>query len=79
MTGISTRNTNPIDNQDEWLTTKEVARLIKRSTSYLDKRRAPHRTDGPPFFRVNRSIYYLKSELIAWMESHRVDGGRTDV
>jgi predicted DNA-binding transcriptional regulator AlpA len=51
------------------LTPKEAARLLKVSLSWLAK--AHMRGDGPPYFRIGRSIRYAEAALIQWMKSRQ--------
>lgn len=59
---------------DEWLCTKEVARLTKLSASFFEKARLPGRWNGLPWYKVGGRIRYRKSEVIAWMKSFRTEG-----
>lgn len=51
------------------LTTKQVARILNVSLSWLAKARM--RGDGPPFIKVGRSIRYSESVLQQWMRSRQ--------
>jgi predicted DNA-binding transcriptional regulator AlpA len=42
---------------------------IKRQTS-ANRR---HLGEGPPYYKVGRSVRYKLSEVLAWLEHHRVD------
>jgi hypothetical protein len=57
---------------DEVLTTEEAAKRLKRSAKTLEY----WRTVGlePPYYRQQRGVRYLLSEIMAWGASHRVDG-----
>lgn len=71
MTLISTpKSVQP----DEWLCTKEVARLTKLSTSFFEKSRLRGRNYGPPWHKVGGRIRYRLSEVMAWLESCRMTG-----
>ncbi len=61
---------------DEWLCTKEVARLTKLSASYYEKSRLPGRSNGLPWYKVGGRVLYRKSEVLAWLETCRVSGGK---
>jgi hypothetical protein len=60
----------PPDRGDEFLTTEEAAKRLKRSTKTLEYWRLIGQ--GPPFYRQRRAIRYLLSEVLAWGASHRV-------
>ena len=47
---------------DELVTPKEAAKIIKMSVSWLAKAR--QRGDGPKYVRFGDSIRYLKSKLL---------------
>jgi hypothetical protein len=47
---------------DELITPKEAAKIIKMSLSWLAKSR--QRGDGPEYVRFGTSIRYLKSKLL---------------
>jgi excisionase family DNA binding protein len=51
------------------LTTKEAAKLLKVSVSWLAKARM--RGDGPPYIRIGRSIRYREDALIQWMKGRQ--------
>jgi hypothetical protein len=56
---------------DEFLTTEEAAKRLKRATATLEYWRS--RGQGPPYYRQQRAIRYLLSEVMAWGASRRVD------
>jgi hypothetical protein len=58
------------DPSDEYLTTEEAARILKRSSKTFEFWRLVGQ--GPPFYRQGRLIRYLRSEVMAWGASHRV-------
>lgn len=60
---------------DEWLSTKEVARLTKLSPSLYEKARLPGRWNGLPWYKIGGRVLYRKSEVLAWMDSFRIEGG----
>ncbi|RCW27147.1 hypothetical protein DFR48_103104 [Ciceribacter lividus] len=60
---------------DEWLCTKEVARLTKLSPSLYEKARLPGRWNGLPWYKIGGRVLYRKSEVLAWMDSFRIEGG----
>ena len=49
------------------LTPKETADLLRRSGSWLAKRRM--KGDGPPFTKTGRSVGYLPSDVLRWLKS----------
>jgi predicted DNA-binding transcriptional regulator AlpA len=61
-------------------TDREAADYIGMSESFLrisrmDGDRA-NRTPGPNFVRIGKAIRYLKEDLDAWLEAHRVTRGK---
>lgn len=64
---------------DEWLCTKEVARLTKLSTSTFEKARLPGRWNGLPWYKIGGRVLYRKSEVLAWLETFRIGGGACHV
>lgn len=62
---------------DEWLCTKEVARLTKLSTSTFEKARLPGRGNGLGWYKVGGRVLYRKSEVLAWLETCRMTGGES--
>jgi predicted DNA-binding transcriptional regulator AlpA len=51
------------------LTPKETADLLRRSESWLAKRRM--RGVGPPFTKIGRSVGYLPSGVVRWLKSRQ--------
>jgi predicted DNA-binding transcriptional regulator AlpA len=52
------------------LKSREAARYIGMSDSWLRQSRMADRTDGPPFFRAGtRAIRYRRADLDRWLES----------
>lgn len=68
-------NTNMSARADEWLCTKQVARLTGLSPSYFEKSRLRGRGYGPPWHKIGGRVRYRLSEVLAWLESCRVTGG----
>src|SRR5215470_18087485 len=60
---------------DEFLTTEEAAKKLKRSAKTLEYWRQAGL--GPPFYRQQRGVRYLLSEVMAWGASCRVEGQNT--
>lgn len=58
------------------LSEKEAAAYIGMSVPYLRCDRVnghrEGRTPGPPFVKIGRTVRYLKVDLDAWLDSHRV-------
>lgn len=63
---------------DEWLCTKEVARLTKLSTSYFEQARIKGRGNGLIWHKIGGRVRYRKSEVECWLESCRVAGGQAN-
>jgi hypothetical protein len=62
----------PIDSHDhEFLTPNEVGELTRKPVASLAVDRCLRR-DHPPFLKIGRKILYKKSDVLAWLESHRV-------
>lgn len=53
------------------LTEKEAAALLRCSPSALLRFRCERR--GPPYSKVGKLVRYTRSDLIAWLESRRVE------
>ena len=51
------------------LTPKETADLLRRSESWLAKRRM--KGDGPPFTKSGRSVTYPPSGVVRWLKSRQ--------
>jgi len=58
-------------------TDSEAAEYIGMSETFLRQSRIegdrPNRTPGPPWVKIGRSVRYLKEDLDAWLEAHRID------
>lgn len=60
------------DNFSElWLTEKQVALLIGFSLSTLQKNR--HEGKGIPYSKIGRLVRYALSDIIAYMNEHKID------
>ena len=68
---------------NDFLTTDEVAKILKVSNSYLAKLRFDSynkdkdgnlRADFLPFFKAGKSIRYKKSDVLAWIERNMIRG-----
>lgn len=62
---------NAVNPPHEYMTPREVAELIRKPVSSLAVDRCQRR-DHPPYLKIGRKILYNKSEVLAWLESHRV-------
>jgi hypothetical protein len=74
QTHIPTQAAAP-DPSDEYLTTDEAAKRLKRSAKVLEYWRSVGR--GPPFYRQGRVVRYLLSEVMAWGAAQRVANWNT--
>ena len=58
------------------LTEKEASEYIGMSRSFLRQDRMNgyrvHRTHGPTFMKLGRSIRYSKQDLDEWLDKHRM-------
>ena len=63
--------------QKTFLVTKELARYLGMSPSWLEKARGEKK--GPPYHKVGAKVLYRKSDVDRWLESNRLPGGRADV
>jgi hypothetical protein len=63
------------DSTDEFLTTAEAAALLKRSVKTLEYWRVMRR--GPRFYKQNRGVRYLKSEILDWATRQPVNTSDT--
>ncbi|MCX7109410.1 MAG: DNA-binding protein [Proteobacteria bacterium] len=75
------KETATITREKRAFSDKEAADYIGMSESYLrisrmDGDRA-NRTPGPNFIKIGKAVRYLKEDLDAWLESHRVTKGKT--
>jgi hypothetical protein len=61
-----------LESESEFLATDEAAQLLKTTPGSLAVGRCQRR-DGPPFYKIGRKVLYRKSDLLSWVESHRVD------
>lgn len=53
----------------EWLTTPEVAELLRVSVRTIHDWRQTH--VGPPAYRVGRQLLWKRHEVTAWVEQQR--------
>lgn len=58
----------------EILTRKQVADEFNIPIGYLEKNAT--NGNGPPLLRINRSVRYKRSDIVAWLESLRDGFGR---
>jgi predicted DNA-binding transcriptional regulator AlpA len=63
------------------MTEKEAAEYISMSRAFLSQDRMngirKNRTPGPEFSKFGRSIRYMKEDLDAWLDKHKVKRTRT--
>ena len=60
----------------EWLTTKQLARLIRIDPSTLRRWRTGRPAQGPPFVRMSDQVtVYCAADVERWLASRRVDPG----
>lgn len=58
------------------LLTDEAAVILECSVGLLERDRSTGNL-GIPYVRFGRSVRYVPSDLIAWVQKHRVNAGRT--
>lgn len=51
------------------LTTKEAAAYLGKSASWLNQSRS--RGDGPPYYKLGANVFYLTTDLDAWVASKK--------
>lgn len=56
---------------DRLLTRAEVQQYFGLSQRFLETR--ANREDGPPMFRIGRSVRYRVADLRTWIKAQRVD------
>ncbi|MDO4551052.1 MAG: helix-turn-helix domain-containing protein [Planctomycetia bacterium] len=56
--------------EDRYLTTQDLMKFLNLSRTKIW---TLIRTDGLPAFKVGGDYRYLLSEIIAWMEEHRIN------
>jgi hypothetical protein len=57
---------------DEFITTPETAKIVRKTVRGLAVERC-RRLDTPPWYKLGNKILYKKSDVLAWLEAHRVD------
>jgi predicted DNA-binding transcriptional regulator AlpA len=67
----------PEEPQQEALKEQQASAYIGMSVPYLRTDRMnghrEGRTPGPPFLKIGRTVRYLRTDLDAWLQAHRVD------
>lgn len=58
------------------LTEEEVAGIRGKEVSALQKERS--RREGPPWIKDGRTILYLKSDLLDWLQAQKARTGGPD-
>jgi hypothetical protein len=61
----------------DFITPVETAKLVKTKPTVLAVQRCK-RTDTPPWYKLNRKIFYKRREVLEWIEAHRVDPAQTE-
>lgn len=57
-------------NEIKWLNEKEVADLIGGSVCTLRNQRC--KGEGIPYYKIGRAVRYLFTDVIEYMESHKI-------
>lgn len=57
---------------EEYITTKEVAKMLRRSEWYVKMLRKAG--SGPPYYKTGRMVLYLAKDVNEWVQSLRVSG-----
>jgi excisionase family DNA binding protein len=57
--------------ESRYLTTEEVAQLLRVSVSSVVGWRTSQKRDSPPFIKVGHSVRYDKTALDQWLESRK--------
>lgn len=55
---------------DEFIDTAALARMLALSKSYLEKMRM--RREGPDYIKVRNRVWYRRSAIEAWLSNHEV-------
>jgi predicted DNA-binding transcriptional regulator AlpA len=58
--------------EHEYLTPAEVSEIARKPIKSLAVDRCLRR-DHPPYFKFGRKVLYKKSDVLAWLEAHRVN------
>jgi predicted DNA-binding transcriptional regulator AlpA len=69
MSSNSTQIGSPTAHIPVLLTSKETAKHLKVSLSWLAKARM--RGDGPPYIKMGRAIRYNEAAILQWMKSRQ--------
>lgn len=56
---------------DDFFTTEETARILKRAKATLDRNR--HEKRGLPYTRIGKRIFYRGGDIIDKLNENRVD------
>jgi predicted DNA-binding transcriptional regulator AlpA len=67
-----TKELDMIQKEEELMTTKDVARVLKISPTTLATYRS-RKVDGPKFIKLAGAVRYRKSEVDAWIKRHEVE------
>lgn len=65
---------SPLGREPEFMTTQELARLMKVDPSSVRRWRTAVPTQGPPFIRLSRRVVkYRRDDVERWLADRRVD------
>jgi predicted DNA-binding transcriptional regulator AlpA len=60
----------------KWLTTEELARIVKVDSSTIRRWRTVHPRQGPPFVRLSFGVIrYSVADVGEWLRNRRIDPG----
>lgn len=72
---IAKKNKEMNRNQTEYITEREAAAYLNVSMSYLQHKRCEGflktKRQGPPYYKIGKSIRYKKNELEEWMQTNK--------
>ena len=60
--------------EPEWMFIEEVAALSRTPVNSMYMHNS--RGTGPPRYKVGKRLLYRRSEVIAWIESGRIESGQ---
>jgi predicted DNA-binding transcriptional regulator AlpA len=62
-----------IEQTERLLRPSQIEKIIPGKTARVLATERCLRRDTPPFIRIGKRIYYRESDLLAWIEQHKVD------
>jgi hypothetical protein len=62
---------NKVQTQNRLVTEFEAAEILGRAVQTLRNDR--HLRQGPPYIKIGRSVRYQVSDLLNYIENHRID------